>query len=505
MHILFIRTPRYRWPFHSPSSSFWQPLGMASVAASVREQCEDVTVEILDCPTLKIGWATLPKLIAKKKPTVVCVGEETVSSHEALRLVRVVKDIDPHIITIAGGMFFSYVIKETLTKHPIDYIVRLEGEQTMVELIKMLAQPKHLQHFEHIKGIAYLAQHRVIITKPRAPVHNLDDLPIPAYDLLPMHLYGKDAVTHKDLVAVEHSRSCTAKCNFCVLWRQLGSQQPDGTYQMAYRTKSVSRVVEEIQMLSETYKRKTFCWVDPTFNVSPKWNSEYCTALKEHDIHIDQTAWFRADYTIRDHKNGVLKQLVDTGIKQVQIGLERTDSKDLSALEKTYTLEMLQKAFSILREYPSVLSVATYIYGLPDETPQSLASFYKDLRTIPYDFGLPIPLTPNPGGKYYEDPAYDKLIEIKDYSYYNYINPVMRSKTMSIPSLIRHMCWQELKLRGMQNIISRFNKKNRRTKAIGRLSASKAHVFKSMLKDITINRLFRKYTNYNVKPDWYDR
>lgn len=501
-----MRAPRYRWPFHSESSSFWQPLGFASMAAYVREHVDDVNVDIVDCPTLKIGWKSVRKELERRKPNVLCVGEETVSISEAFKLIALAKEVDPSVTIIAGGMYFSYMVEDSLKKSPIDFIIRLEGEVALTNLIKELKNPKRDQDFTRVLGISYREKGKVRNNLPQPPMRNLDDLPIPAYDLLPMEKYGATSKTHKRFVAVEHSRSCISKCNFCVLWRQLGQEKKNGGgYNLAYRTKSVQRTVDEVLHLKEKYNRKTFCWVDPTFNVSPKWTEEFADAMIESGADVHHTAWYRADFTIRDHKSGVLKKMVDAGLKQVQIGLERTDKKELESLEKNYTLEMLREAFSALREYPDVLSVATYIYGLPDETPQSMRRFYKDLRTIPFDFGLPIPLTPNPGGIYAEDEKFEELIEVKDYNYYNYINPVMRSHKMSIPQLIWQMTWEETKLNFSKSVASFFTQgHDRRHKAIFRLSKSKINVWRQMMQDITINRLRGKYTNYNIKPDWYD-
>ena len=321
-----------------------------------------------------------------------------------------------------------------------------------------------------------------------------------------MGLYGKDSKSHKDFVAVEHSRSCVSKCNFCVLWRQLGRTDAKGNFQLAYRTKSVNRTFEEVQMLHEKYKRKTFCWVDPTFNVSSKSCSDFADRIIAEGLDIHHTAWYRADTTIRDHKNGTLKKMVDAGLRQAMIGLERTDKVELESLEKNYTLEMLRECFGALQQYPQVLTVATYIYGLPDETPQSLRRFYKDLRTIPFDFGLAIPLTPNPGGIYAEDQKFDDLIEIHNYDFYNFINPVMRTHSMSRRKLEREMIKQEWSMHVKKDFWRYFHpwSKDRRERAFFRLSKSKRKVFAKMLRNQTINRLTGREENYNIKPEWYD-
>jgi hypothetical protein len=68
---------------NSESSSFWQPLGFASMAAVLREH--DVDVRILDCLPIRMGWKSLDKELERRSPDVLCVGDETASYHEATR------------------------------------------------------------------------------------------------------------------------------------------------------------------------------------------------------------------------------------------------------------------------------------------------------------------------------------------------------------------------------------------------------------------------------------
>ena len=91
MKILFVRPPRYLWPFHSEASSFWQPLSFASMAAVLRDNIDGLRIKIIDAPAMKQGWKTTKKRVKREKPDILCVGEETVSSHEALKLVDFIK------------------------------------------------------------------------------------------------------------------------------------------------------------------------------------------------------------------------------------------------------------------------------------------------------------------------------------------------------------------------------------------------------------------------------
>ncbi len=507
MKVLFVRPPRYMWAFLSENSRFWQPLGFASMAAVLRENIDDIDVKILDFPIMKIGWQKVPIYILREKPDVLCVGEETVSAHEAIRLIEMTKEMFPECKIICGGVHFSYMIKDTLMNYPVDFIVRFEGELTLLELIIFLQKGR--KDFEKIKGIAFKRQGKVIETELR-PLLDMEKLPIPAYDLLPMGLYGKGAHSHPSMVAIEHSRGCSCSCNFCILWKQMGKIDPKkGAVTPCYRTKSPKKTFDEVQYLAEKYGRKTFCWVDPTWNVDPGWSEEFSDLMIGSGLDTDHSTWMRADFLVRDEKNGIFYKQVKAGVKQVMIGIERTDKEELAYLEKAnYSFDTTKKAFEIIRRYPNILSVATYIYGIPDESWASLKRFYNMLSKIPFDIGVPIPITPYPGTKFFDELEKKNLLELKKFRYYNFINIPARSKYMTRIELQIAMFLNEFRSRmsyELEKEISLRSDKSRRKTAFNSLQISRVRSGLRATKNIISKLFFDKEINLNIKPKWYDQ
>src|SRR3989338_6836899 len=93
MKILFVRPPRTFWQFNSESSCYWQPLAYGEMAAVSREN--DFEVEILDCLAHHIGYKTLFKTLEKKNYDVICLGDETASAHESVKVCKFVKENKP--------------------------------------------------------------------------------------------------------------------------------------------------------------------------------------------------------------------------------------------------------------------------------------------------------------------------------------------------------------------------------------------------------------------------
>ncbi|MDP7323393.1 MAG: radical SAM protein [Candidatus Woesearchaeota archaeon] len=427
MKILFVRPPRTFWPFNSESSSFWQPLAFCSLAAVLRERL-DVSVKILDCLPLKIGWKSLRKHIEKENPDIIALGDETASSHEGIKVVNLVKEIDPSIKVVGGGYFFGNMIEDSLKAYDMDFIIMKEGEMTMLDLVRELEKPVREQDFSKIKGLAYKDREgRIVINPIREFIKNLDELPLPAYDLLPMELYGVASKNHKDFVAIEHGRGCTASCNFCSIFSQMSPDQNP-----LYRTKSAERCLEETELLIKKFKRKTFNWVDGTWNASPTWLKEYCDGVVERGWDIQHTAWMRADYVLRDEKLGLLKKQVDAGLVECVIGAERPKGfdQDLNKLNKlNYSFSKCNQAFKVLKKYDKVYTIASFIYGLPEDDKNVLKSLNKVVHSDFADMVFLLPFTPNPGTPTWLEHRHK--FPSKDFRKHNYHFPVMDTKYLS--------------------------------------------------------------------------
>jgi radical SAM superfamily enzyme YgiQ (UPF0313 family) len=394
---LFVRPPRPLWPFNSPASAFWPPLAFASMAAMLRQQLPDLRVEILDAPALEMGWRTLAAEIQCRQPAYVGIGEEAVSCVEGLRLARLAKAGGARVI--AGGCFFGHVAPEVLATGRVDVVVHGEGEVTLVELVQALraSSPDGLAK---VNGISFLPEPgavEAITTPPRPLVSDLDALPLPAYDLLPMERYGARSVNHPRLAAIELSRGCFGACDFCVLWRQMGRFAGDRLVPQL-RAKSPERLREEIRLLVRRYHRQYLGWVDPCFNAEPHVPGQLAELLLRDGIRVGQSAWVRADAVVRDARSGALANCVRAGLNELYLGIERPDTRSIASLHKTSGVAAARDALRILRgQFPEVLAIGSFIYGLPGDSPQIIRAIHRFANELELDQFFFIPLTPLPG------------------------------------------------------------------------------------------------------------
>ncbi|MGM5483112.1 MAG: B12-binding domain-containing radical SAM protein, partial [Nanobdellota archaeon] len=436
------------------------PQALPCLAAFLREN--KIPVELLDCSPLKIGWKSLEKILKKKKPDVICISEpETMWSNEGIKLAKLSKKISSKIYTIAGGAHFSLTAKETLKETEVDFVIEGEGEVTLLELIKEMKKEK--PKFRKVKGISYKKKGSIIKTEPRELIENLDDLPLPAYDLLPMEKYGKASyLFHPGGVTIHHSRGCPYNCDFCVCWKHMSKKTNKGC-KASWRTKSVEKTIEEIKLLYYKYNKRGFVFTDDNWNYDPKWSSEFADKIIKNKLKIRWFAFMRADQIVRDEKLGVLKKLVKAGLRHISIGVERFSDEEVKGLNKNVSKETTIKAFKILRNrYPQVFSQGTFIIGIEEETPSKIKNLAKFIKTeVKPDYPSFSPLTPIPGTKTYEKAKKENKIEIHDFEYYDWYTPIMSSKYMNREEIEYGMYWLNKQNFSPLNFISNIFSKNK--------------------------------------------
>jgi anaerobic magnesium-protoporphyrin IX monomethyl ester cyclase len=401
---LFVRPPRPQWPFNGSQSAVWPPLAFASLAAALREKVRGLRVAILDAPALRMGWRSLEAELRRLQPAFVAMGEEAVSCQEGLRLARIARQLQARVI--AGGCFFGHVSEEAIATGLVDVVVHGEGEVTIVELMDALRSGSAAD-LRRVQGITFIHGEEIVHTNPRPLITDLDQLPMPAYDLLPMQCYGRRSRNHPDLAAIELGRGCFGSCNFCVLWRQMGRFQ-GSTLVPHLRTKSPERLIEEIRILVKLHHRRYLGWVDPCFNASPNTTGRLADQMLRQNLRIGQSAWVRADALLRDADSGELERLVRSGLNEVYVGIERGDALTLDRLNKSVEAEECRRALKMLaQDFPEVYTVGSFIYGMPGDTPESVKELRRYASELDLDYAFFIPLTPLPGTPYWKREMWD--------------------------------------------------------------------------------------------------
>ena len=268
--------------YTSEGDNFLLQQALPALAAVARAEGHEV--KVVDCMPLHIGWRSLYHEVRDFKPHVIGCGENhALYATEALRFFELCKQAAPEAVTVAGGGHFTTwpiampLIQTSTLSLPLEkaksrlptYCVPLKaGEDDWI----------------NIDGIAFGRDGEMVKTRPAALIKDLDDLPRPAYDMMPMHLYGKSRYLFSPGgTTLHHSRGCTSKCSFCAWWTTMADRKVDEhgneTLSPRWRSKSVDRMMEEIEELYYQYGKRSYVWVDESWNIDPKFNIEFSEAM----------------------------------------------------------------------------------------------------------------------------------------------------------------------------------------------------------------------------------
>jgi len=432
--VLFIRPPCHLWPILNESDNFLMPLSFPSLSAYLKREMEGVTVKTIDCLPLKIGYRSLQKIIADENPDIVGVGECLPYIYEGLKSLKIAKKLNPNVISIVGGHFHSHMIEHSLTNHPeIDFIVRYEGEKYLKELIETLRNGDDLSK---VKSIAYRENNKIIETEIGNLIKNLDDLPIPDYDSMPVEKYAPFGKLFPKAVTIQASRGCPMNCEYCSWSAQEGEHKHvNGKIHLvpSRRTKSVDRVLEEIDILYKKFKIRYLFWVDGTWNYDTDWLDNLCTEIIKKKYKLGWWAFVRADLLLEQEKQGVLEKMVHAGLRHTLIGGERCSETDMKFIGKSGLngLETYEVSHLLKKKYPAVFRQCTFITGIRTETRESLEQLGAYARKTAFDFVSFHSIMPYPGTPLWEKANKEGWIEVKDFSKYDMFHPIISSESLT--------------------------------------------------------------------------
>ena len=443
MRVLLVQPPRCYWPYVSAEDNYLVQQALPALAAVARRDGHEV--KVLDCLPLRMGWRTLYREIKDFGPDVIGCGENhALYTNEALKFFELCADAAPQAKVIAGGGHFSNMAHRYAGFESIDAICIGEGEATFSELCKVFAEDD--PDLSKVDGIAFGDASEVHQTAPRKLIADLDSLPMPAYDLMPMAQYGRSRYLFSPSGAtLHHSRGCTSSCSFCAWWTTMADRtvDEDGTTHLSprWRTKSVDRMMEEVEELYYRYGKRGFVWVDESWNINPRFNLEFSERMIESGMKTKWMTFMRADCIVRDEEKGILKAQVDAGLRHILIGVERAEDDGLEEVNKRfYTGGVAEEAIRIFKEkYPEVFIQTTFIVGVETEDKTTLANQVKMAKRLDVDFPAFHPITPVPGTPIYDQAIANGHITEEDFDHFDWMSPVLDSQYMTRDEIAREL------------------------------------------------------------------
>lgn len=413
MKVLFVNPPQTasKYKFMGVIAP---PLGIAYMAGVLQEN--NIDVEILDASAEDMDFKDVEKELLKRKPDLVALTALTPTIGRALETAQVVKETLPDSIVVMGGYHPTFNFIETLEDKNVDIVIRGEGEYIMLNLVQALENQSSLHD---VKGIVFEDKNsKEIVVNPEAPlIQDLDELPFPALNLLPMKKYRLlDMDTH--MTTMITTRGCPMQCSFCSSAAMHGKK---------IRERSVENIVDEIEYLKTNYDIDTIAFMDDTFTLKKRKVMAICDEILKRNIEIMWGCTSRVDTL--DEK--LLKKMKEAGCITIFIGVESADQQQLDNMCKNTTIAKIENAFKIAHKL-KIRTIASVALGMPGDTKEIMNKTVKFVHKLKPNYAIYSLATPYPGTRFYKEAFEKNLIKIKDWSKYTLITPILETIDCSL-------------------------------------------------------------------------
>lgn len=297
-------------------------------------------------------------------------------------LIRRCRDRGVTTPLVVGGPHVTAMPRHLLDQGA-DYAVIGEGEQTMLELVEHLAAGRGAP--SHIPGLMYLDGGEPVTTGRRPMITPLDRIPLPARDLLPMHLYSTSPARSSNFPShsMFTSRGCPGICSFC----------DHRTFGASIRSFSLERILEEFFVLRDRYGARDVSVWDDNFTSNKELLLSVCEGLIRRRFGLSFNVESRINLVDRD----ILTALKRAGCTFIAYGIESGSQRVLDRAKKRLTKEEIREKVRLTKKI-GIPMRGYFMMGLPGETLDDIRqtidfALELDVEIATFTMFLPLPGT----------------------------------------------------------------------------------------------------------------
>ena len=398
---IWIRS-QHRVGRRSRENMIWPQVSLAQMAALL---VPEYTVEVVDCIATRMGWPEFEKLLEQKRPKYYLTQVTAPTLRNDMYGVFLAKTLGAK--TLAFGTHVTPMTLETMRPFPaLDLILRGEPEMTLRELLdtlegkspsdprvaKMLADtrfdssaPGSANALASIAGLAWRENGEIVINPDRPFIPDLDDLPVPLHELLPLDKQRMPMIKGPFTFIVT-SRGCPAGCKFCI---------KHVSYQTSVRLRSPERILEELQRLAKLGVHNVNMYAD-LFTVNREQVVGLCNLIIESGLKVKWTCNSRVDYVDSE----MLQLMSQAGCWFISWGIESANEQILKRTHKGYRKEQAIRALNWAHD-ARINNWGYFIIGLPGETEETIQETIAYAKQLPLDIALFHIAAPYPGTPFF--------------------------------------------------------------------------------------------------------
>ena len=384
-------------------------LGIGYMAAVLEKNGYDV--DVLDASALELTYDEIGEEILKRNPDIVSISALTPTIGVALDSADKIKQVKPDTIVVLGGYHPTFEYESVLEEPSVDVVVRGEGEYTFLDLVRTVENDGDLAD---VQGLAFHDENNfsLVVTPDRPIIEDLDELPFPAFHLFPMEKYRILNIT-TNVATIITTRGCPMQCSFC------SSAALHGHH---LRRRSPENVCDEIEVRLNEQNIDTIAFMDDTFTLNKKFVRDFCAEIKRRNLKF----WWGCTSRVDTLDEELLQLMKDSGCITIFIGVESADQQMLEKMNKNITVSKTESAFRLARKV-GIRTIASCVIGMPEDTKKSMKQTIDFVKRLNPNYALYSLATPYPGTRFYNETFKKNLIQIRDWSKYTLIDPVLET------------------------------------------------------------------------------
>lgn len=404
---IWIRS-QHRVGRRSRENMIWPQCSLAQFAALLISDYN--RVEIVDAIATRMTWQEFHDLLRRKQPRYYLTQVTAPTLTNDMYGVFLAKSLGAR--TIAFGTHVTPIPERTMEAFPsLDFVLRGEPELTLRELIDSLegrqledvqlvklfrdtdpgwrplsaSEAREREDLSHVKGLVWRRDGQVTFNADRPFIANLDGLPLPRHDMLPLEAY-RIPMLKGPYSFIVTSRGCTGGCRFCI---------KHVSYQYSIRLRSPENIMAEIEMLCDLGVRNIHMYAD-SFTVSRDQVMGLCRLIIESGIEIRWTCNSRVDYVDEE----MLQTMARAGCWTISWGIESGNEQILRRVRKGTDPQKVARALAWSKR-AGIRNWGYFIIGLPGETEETIQETIAFSKKLPLDLALFHIAAPYPGTPFF--------------------------------------------------------------------------------------------------------
>ena len=278
-------------------------------------------------------------------------------------LAENIKKYNRDIKVVLGGVFASFNCENILKKCKyFDFVVRGEGEETFVELVENITNPKS------VDGVCWRSDQQIVWNPDRDTIENLDALPFPKRDFGIEYLetftsHPPFLFSYEKFTIFLSSRGCYFNCTYCSCAKFSRNR---------CRLRSVENVLEELVLLNDLgYKKINF--MDDNFLLDRKRVENICKGIIKEKLDIKWGCQARVDSSSLD----LFILMKKANCEKIFFGIESANQRMLNIYNRGHSINKAKEAIVNAKRASIDFVHGFFLIGGPGEKLSEIQATFK--------------------------------------------------------------------------------------------------------------------------------